>query len=388
MIAIGTRPRPEEGRVHQPDEKVRTEVLQGRALVTGASGFIGYHVAAALKARGLRVRALVRPTSPTHRLRALGIDLCPGDVTDPESLKRALDGCDYLFHVAALYTFSAPDPREVYRTNIDGTQVALEAGRHLRRIVYTSTVGALGLTTDGTPSDEETPVSEDDMVGHYKKSKFQAEEIARRLAREGAAIVIVNPTAPVGPGDVKPTPTGGMILDYMRGKMSAYVETGLNLVAVEDVAEGHCLAAERGRFGERYILGNSNLHLREIFGELEKITGIRAPNVRVPHWVPLAAAWVSTSWAKMLGRTPALSLEQVRLSQKYMYFSSAKAIRELGLPQTSPSQALERAVRWYRENGYLDQGDRQASSPARPPRTRPTEVVGVGESSGNDGKEP
>lgn len=341
-----------------------SEALKGRALVTGVSGFIGYHVASRLRARGLVVRGLVRPSSPTSHLEPLGIELIRGDITDPASVREALKGCDYLFHVAALYTFSAPDPREIYRTNVEGTRIVLEEARHVRRIVHTSTVGALGLLPDGSPADEETPVSESHMIGHYKTSKYRAEEIALRLARSGVPIVVVNPTAPVGPFDLKPTPTGKMIVDYMKGKMSAYVDTGLNLVAVEDVAEGHCLAAERGRIGERYILGNSNMHLREIFGELEKLTGIPAPAVRLPHWIPIAAAAVSTGWAKLRKRTPALSLEEVRLSRKYMYFSSRKAVDDLGLPQSPPVEALGRAVRWYRENGYVQEPQRSRTKDA------------------------
>lgn len=367
----------------EPAPQASIHPLRGRALVTGASGFIGYHVAARLVERGHAVRALVRPTSPTSHLEALGVELSKGDVLDPLSVRRALEGCDYLFHVAALYTFTAPDPREVYRTNVEGTRIVLGEARHLRRIVYTSTVGALGLTADGTPATEDAPAMARDMVGHYKSSKFQAEEIARRLAGEGYPIVIVNPTAPVGPWDAKPTPTGKMIVDYLKGRMSAYVDTGLNIVAVEDVAEGHCLAAERGRIAHRYILGQSNLHLLEIFAILEKLTGIPAPTLRLPHWVPITAAAVSTAWAKLTGGTPALSLEEVRLSKKFMYFSSKKAIDELGMPQTPAAEALARAVRWYREHGYAEEArtrrpSRKAGScPGKKSRTE-VEPVGGG----------
>jgi dihydroflavonol-4-reductase len=364
----------------------KAPVLQGRALVTGSSGFIGYHVAARLRARGVHVRALVRPSTPTQHLRELGVELCTGDVTDAGSVRKALEGCDTLFHVAAFYTYSARDPNEVYRTNVEGTRIVLGESRRLRRIVYTSTVGALGLNADGTPATEETPVSESDMIGHYKTSKFRAQEIAQRLAAEGYPIVIVNPTAPVGPCDWKPTPTGQMIVDYMKGKMSAYVNTGLNLVAVEDVAEGHCLAAERGRIGERYILGNSNLHLREIFGELEKLTGIPAPGVRLPHWVPLAAAAVSTGWGRLLRRRPALSLEEVRLSRKFMYFSAKKAVDELGLPRSSPVEALGRAVRWYRENGYIQDRAGSRREAIAPVSEEATGLAGVRQASSDGGR--
>jgi dihydroflavonol-4-reductase len=331
------------------------------------------------------VRALVRPDSPTQHLRQLGVELRIGDITDAGSVRRALDGCDYLFHVAAFYTYSAPDPGEVYRTNVEGTRIVLGESRRLRRIVYTSTVGALGLMPDGSPANEDTPVSESQMIGHYKTSKFRAQQIALRLAGEGYPIVIVNPTAPVGPWDWKPTPTGQMIVDYMKGKMSAFVDTGLNLVAVEDVAEGHCLAAERGRIGERYILGNSNLHLREIFGELEKLTDIAAPTLRLPHWVPLAAAAVSSGWGRLLHRAPALSLEEVRLSRKFMYFSAKKAVDELGLPRSSPVEALARAVRWYRENGYVLGRDGSRSKAGAPVPSEATGYAGVREASGDGG---
>jgi dihydroflavonol-4-reductase len=316
--------------------------------VTGATGFIGSHVVDALLARGLHVRALVRPSSVTASLAGKGVHLVQGDITDRSAVERALEDCDYLFHVAALYTFSSPNPEQVYHANSEGSRVVLGSARHVKRIVYTSTVGALGTHADGTPADENVPVSERDLVGAYKKSKYRAQEIAHRLAQEGYPIVIVNPTAPIGPGDVKPTPTGQMIVDYLNGRMKAYVNTGLNLVAVEDVAEGHVLAAERGRVGERYILGNRNIHLREIFQALGDITGIPAPTLRLPHWIPLLAAGVSTAMGRLRGRAPGLSLEAVRLSRGFMYFNGKKAVAELGLPQSCPIAALERAVQWFR----------------------------------------
>jgi dihydroflavonol-4-reductase len=325
--------------------------LSGCALVTGATGFVGAHVASALRARGLRVRALVRPGRPVAHLHEAGVEPVEGDLLDRDSVLRALEDCDYLFHAAALYTFSSPEPSLLFRTNVDGTRTILEAARHLKKIVYTSTVGALGVRPDGLPADESVPVTEREMVGAYKKSKFRAERIALELAADGVPIVIVNPTAPVGPGDVKPTPTGRMIVDYMKGRMKAYVETGLNLVAVEDVAEGHCLAAERGRVGERYILGGRNFHLKEIFDALARITGVPAPTRRIPHWIPLTAAFLSTAAARCAGRSPALSFEQVRLSKKFMYFDGSKAVAELGMPQSSPIEALERAVGWFRSGG-------------------------------------
>ncbi|MBV8879043.1 MAG: NAD-dependent epimerase/dehydratase family protein [Planctomycetaceae bacterium] len=331
-----------------PLRVVRGLALKGRALVTGATGFVGSHVVRSLLSRGVRVRALVRPGTPAERLQAAGVEIAEGDLLNRDSVLRALEDCDFLFHVAALYAFSHPDPTLIYRTNVDGTRTILEAARHVRRIVYTSTVGALGCPGDGRPANEYVPVRERDLVGAYKKSKFRAQVVAEELAALGYPIVIVNPTTPVGPGDVKPTPTGRMIVDYMAGKMKAYVETGLNLVAVEDVAEGHCRAAERGRIGERYILGSANLHLRDIFQALGEITGVPAPKLRVPRWVPLGAALLSTAAARCMGRSPALSFEQVRLSSKFMYFDGRKAVEDLGMPQSCVYSALERAVDWFR----------------------------------------
>jgi dihydroflavonol-4-reductase len=322
------------------------------ALVTGGSGFIGYHVARKLRERGVEVRALVRPTSRVDALRDLGVQLVTGDVTDEASVRRAVDGCETVYHVAAAYTFWMKDPAEMYRSNVEGTRIVLRSSSAAKRIVYTSSVGALKASPDGTPSDETTPVTLRDMVGHYKTSKFQAQEAALELARQGLPVVIVNPSTPVGPYDFKPTPTGQMIVDYLKGRMKAYVKTGLNLIAVEDAAEGHLLAAEKGKVGELYILGNRNMHLKEVFEALAKITGIPAPWMRVPHWLPLSVAAMSTLKGKMLGRAPKLPLEQVRLSTKMMYFDSTKAVRELGLPQSPPEEALERAVRWFRANGY------------------------------------
>jgi dihydroflavonol-4-reductase len=258
-----------------------------------------------------------------------------------------------VFHVAADYRLWARDPRELFRTNVEGTRSMLEAAASAgaRRIVYTSTVGALGLPRDGTPGTEETPVSLGGMVGPYKASKFLAEEVARGMARAGAPIVVVNPSAPVGPWDVKPTPTGQMIVDFMRGRMFASLDTGLNLVHVRDVARGHLLAARHGRIGERYILGHLNLSLREIFAMLAAITGRRPPRVQIPYAVAWLGAACVEGGARITGRVPQVSLTAVRMAKKRMYFDPSKAVRELGLPQTDVRQALDDAVAWFRQHG-------------------------------------
>ncbi|PIQ82906.1 MAG: NAD-dependent dehydratase [Candidatus Omnitrophica bacterium CG11_big_fil_rev_8_21_14_0_20_64_10] len=324
-------------------------------LVTGASGFVGGRVAALLCERGERVRLLVRPTSDRRNLRDLPAEPVVGDLCDPASLDRALAGCRQVYHVAADYRLWSPDPRQLYRSNVQGTRNLLEAARRagVERVVYTSSVGALGIPADGTPGHEETPVTLADMIGHYKRSKFLAEAEARASAQTGFPVVIVNPSTPVGVGDLKPTPTGRLILDFLNGRMPAYVETGLNLVDVEDVAEGHLLAMAKGRVGERYILGNGNLTMREILEILARITGRAAPTVRLPRPVVLGLGAVSTLASRVTGRSPRIPWEGVRMSGKKMFFDSSKAVRELGLPQTPVETALRKAVDWFRENGYL-----------------------------------
>ncbi len=333
-------------------------------LVTGGSGFVGRHVVRLLVERGERVRCLVREGSRREHLEELGVELAVGDLRDAGSLGRAVAGCRVVYHCAADYRFSVADPAELYASNVEGTRNVLAAARSagVERAVYTSSVGALGLTADGSPADEETPVTLADMVGHYKRSKFLAERVAEEAAREGLAVVIVNPSTPIGEGDAKPTPTGRMIVDFLNRRMPAYVDTGLNLVDVRDVAAGHLLAAERGVPGRRYILGNRDLTLAEILAMLARITGVPAPRVRVPHLVPLAAAAVSEGWARLAGRPPRLSLEAVRLSRHRMFFDSKRAVAELGLPQTPVEEALERAVAWYRDHGYAPAG---AAHPAQ-----------------------
>jgi len=324
-------------------------------LVTGGTGFLGAHVVRALLDRGEAVRCLLRPTSNPANLEGLAVERREGDLRDPESLRQAVHGCEAVFHVAADYRLGAPDPSELYRSNVEGTRnvmaAAAEAG--VRKVVYTSTVGALGLRPDGGPADESTPSRLDDMPGAYKRSKFLAEAEALCWAKRGLPVVVVNPSTPVGERDVKPTPTGQLIVDFLRGRMPAYVDTGLNLIDVRDVAQGHLLAAERGAVGERYILGNANLTLREILEALARLTGRRAPRISLPHWVPFAAALAYAPLARIAGRAPQLSLESVRMSRHRMFFDSGKAVRELGLPQTPVEEALLRAVRWFLGAGYL-----------------------------------
>lgn len=323
-------------------------------LLTGGTGFVGAHLARALAERGDRVRCLVRTNSRLDNLEGLDVELVLGDLQDPESLRRAADGCDEVYHCAADYRLWAPDPAQIYETNVQGTRNLLEAAaRAGARVVYTSSVGALGLHSDGSPADETTPVTLEDMIGHYKRSKFLAEREAEQAAAAGQPVVIVNPSTPIGDLDIKPTPTGQMIVDFLNRKVPAYVDTGLNLVDVRDVARGHLLAAERGQPGEKYILGHRNLSLKEIFDLLSELTGLPAPRVKLPHAVPLAFAHLSELWARLRGRAPRVSPESVRMAKKRMYFDPGKAVRELGLPQSPVEEALERAVQWFTERGYV-----------------------------------
>ncbi|MBI2299633.1 MAG: NAD-dependent epimerase/dehydratase family protein [Armatimonadetes bacterium] len=324
-----------------------------RVLVTGATGFIGHHVACLLVDEGHTVRCLVRPTSDTSRLAPLGVEPVTGDLRDPASLQSACAGCRQVYHVAADYRLWARDPAELYRSNVEGTRALLSAARDAERIIYTSSVGCLGFRADRRPADEDTPVTLADMVGPYKRSKFQAEELVREHAAQGWPVVIVNPSTPVGEGDVKPTPTGKVIVDFLRGRMPGFVNTGLNLVDVHDVARGHLLAAEHGRVGERYILGCRDLNLEEILAILAELTGRRRPWLKVPFAVAWAAALADNLYNVTLrGRAPGIPLDGVRMARHPMYFSPAKAVRELGLPQSSVEAALGRAIDWFRANGY------------------------------------
>jgi len=328
-----------------------------KTLITGASGFVGSAVLRQLLAAGHTVRALVRPNSDRRNLAELPVEIVTGDLTDRASLDRALLGCSALFHLAAVYRLWVPHPQEIYETNVIGTRNLMIAAANAgaKRIVYTSSVATLGLTRDGSPADEDTPVSLADMIGHYKRSKFLAEAEVKKLADEqGLPVVIVNPSTPIGPRDIKPTPTGRIIVDALSGRMPAYVDTGLNLVYVDDVAIGHLLAFERGTIGERYVLGARNMTLKEILTELAAITGGQVPRIRLPHNLVLPIAYVSEAWAHLThGNEPRVTLAGVRLAKKKMFFSSEKAKRVLGYNPRPIEEALRDAVDWFRQNGYI-----------------------------------
>ena len=328
-------------------------------LVTGASGFVGSHVARQLVATGTRVRVLVRPGSKSPSLDGFQVERMEGDLRDSLSLDRAMNGVRHVYHVAADYRLWARDPEEIYKSNVDGTrrlfEIAGNAG--VDRVVYTSTVATVAVPTHGSAlPNEETRATLDEMIGHYKRSKYLAELEAMKAASAGLPVVIVNPTTPVGPGDWKPTPTGRIILDFLNGKMPAYVDTGLNLVAVEDVAAGHLLAAEKGCIGERYILGGRNMTLKEILDALSVITGRPAPRVRLPHSVALIAAYSDQILSRFTGRDPQIPVEGAKMARHRMFVESDKAERELGYRAGAVEPALARAVAWYRENGYIRSG--------------------------------
>lgn len=319
-------------------------------LVTGASGFLGWHVARLLVERGHRVRALCRPAS---QLRELDVERVSGDLRDSGSLENAVQGCGLVFHVAADYRLWSKHPDDLYRSNVDGTRNLLDAaGRAgVERVVYTSTVGCIGMPKDRS-GDENTPVSIADMAGHYKRSKWLAEQVALEKAAGGLPVVIVNPTAPVGDHDWKPTPTGKIIVDFLRNRLPAFVDTGLNLVDARDTAEGHLLACERGRVGERYVLGCENLTLEQILGRLAALTGKKAPRTKAPYALAYAAGVASTAWANVSGNAPRVPLEGVKMARKKMFVTHEKASRELNFSPGPVDNALRRAVAWFRENGY------------------------------------
>jgi dihydroflavonol-4-reductase len=326
-----------------------------KIFVTGATGFIGAGLVRELLDRNHEIKALVRQGSDRRNLYGLDIELFEGDLRDGDSLEKGLAGCDTLFHAAADYRLWTRNPESMYAANVQGTRNILEAAlkRGVSKVVYTSSVGTLGNPGNGVPGNEETPVSFSDMVGHYKKSKFLAEREAESFIARGLPLVIVNPSTPVGRLDIKPTPTGKIIVDFLNRKMPAYLDTGLNLIDVEDCAKGHVLAAELGRVGEKYILGNRNMTLREIFGMLEEISSIPAPKVRLPYTPILMAAYVNEAISRVTRREPLIPLAGVRMAGKFMYFDSSKAVKELGLPRTEVRSALEKAVDWFRNAGYV-----------------------------------
>ena len=323
-----------------------------KVLVTGSTGFVGGNLVRALKAKGYEIRVLVRKQSDDFTLRHIDVERVTGDLTDRESLERALKDCEGLFHCAALYTFWNLDYREVYRVNVEGTktilQEAIKAG--VKKVVYTSSVATIGIPQKGlgTEDTEPTPAN---LIGHYKRSKYEAEQEAMKAVSMGLPVVVVNPTAPVGPWDVKPTPTGGIILDFLKGKIPAYVNTGLNIVDVEDVATGHILAMEKGQPGQRYILGNRNMTFKNLLDILSNITGKKGPYFRIPITVLIALGMIDELIeGKLLKKKPQIPLEGIRIARRPMYVTSRKAIQELGFPQNSPEVALENAVKWFRNN--------------------------------------
>lgn len=326
-------------------------------LVTGATGFVGAAVVRRLLARGETVRVLTRPASDRSNIDDLPVEIALGDLLAPDSLPAALSSCRSLYHVAADYRLWAPKPEAMYQANVEGSRNlirhAMAAG--VERIVYTSSVAVLGRTADGRPADEETPVTIDDMIGHYKRSKFLAEEAVRSLiADEDAPVTIVNPSTPIGPRDIKPTPTGRMIVEAAAGRMPAYVDTGLNIVHVDDVAEGHLLAHDRGRIGERYVLGGQDMTLAEILRAIAEIVGQPPPKVRLPHNLILPIAVLAESWARLFKTgEPFVTIDGIRMAKKRMFFSSAKAKAALGYSHRPPQDALRDAVAWFEGNGYL-----------------------------------
>jgi dihydroflavonol-4-reductase len=326
-----------------------------RALVTGATGFVGAAVARALLKDNWQVSALARKSSDRRNVEKLPLQVVEGDLADPASLERALVDCQALFHVAADYRLGAPDPQQLYQTNVEGTRNILEASRRagVERVVYTSSVATVGIPADGSAGREDTPVGIADMIGHYKRSKFLAEQVVREAARSGAPVIIVNPSTPIGPGDVKPTPTGQIVVDAATGRMPAYVDTGLNIVHVDDVAAGHLLAFHHGTPGERYILGGQDMTLREILFEIAALVGRKPPRVRLPTAVVMPIAYIAEGVARVTGRPGRITLEGVRMSRKIMFFSSEKAQRELGYTWRPPTEALRDAIAWFREQGLV-----------------------------------
>jgi dihydroflavonol-4-reductase len=326
-----------------------------KSFVTGATGFLGSHVARVLSEQGADLRLLVRPTSNLKNLEGLKAETATGDLRDPASLEKAMSGCEVVFHVAADYRLWLRDPAEMYRSNVEGTRAVLEAARKsaVRCVVYTSSVATIGFTGNGRPADEDSPVSLADMIGHYKRSKFMAEQLAMEAGRSGMRVVTVNPTTPVGEQDIKPTPTGRIIVDFLKRKFPAYVETGLNLVDVRECARGHVAAMEKARSGERYILGGEDLTLKQILDKLGAISGLPSPKVKLPYFVAYAAGAVDqTVSGTLLGREPRATIETVRMGKKKMWASSAKAARELGWKTVPADDALRRAVDWFRANHY------------------------------------
>jgi dihydroflavonol-4-reductase len=329
------------------------------AFVTGATGFVGSHVARVLAEQGSDLRLLIRSGSDLRNIQALKADRVVGDLRDPASIEKAMAGCDVVFHVAADYRLWVREPEQMYRANVEGTRAVLDAARknQVRRVVYTSSVATMGFSANGRPADEDSPVSLDNMIGHYKRSKFMAEEVALAAGRSGMDVVVVNPSTPVGEQDIKPTPTGRIVVDFLKKKFPAYVDTGLNLVDVTECARGHVAALEKGRSGQRYILGGENLTLKQILDKLAAITGLPSPRLRVPYVVALATGVVDeVVTGRISGREPRATIDAVRMGRKKMFVSCAKAERELGWKTVPVDDALRRAVEWFQANGYAAKG--------------------------------
>jgi len=326
-----------------------------KAFVTGATGFLGAHVARVLAEQGADLRLLVRSTSDLRNIEGLKADRVTGDLRSAPSIEKAIAGCDTVFHVAADYRLWVRDPEQMYRSNVEGTRALLEAARKnsVRRVVYTSSVATMGFTSNGTVADEDSPVSLANMIGHYKRSKFMAEQIALEAGRSGQDVVVVNPSTPVGEMDIKPTPSGRIIVDFLKRKFPAYVDTGLNLVDATECARGHISALEKGRSGLRYVLGGENLTLKQILDKLAAITGLPSPRIKVPYVMALATGVVDEIvTGRIRGREPRATIDAVRMGRKKMFVSSGKAERELGWRIVPVDAALRRAVTWFKANGY------------------------------------
>jgi dihydroflavonol-4-reductase len=338
--------------------------VSGKALVTGVTGFIGANVARALLADGREIRVLVREGSDRRNVpKGDGVEVFEGDLRDGPRVAEAVKGCAEVYHVAADYRFWAADPKEIYDSNVEGTRHLLEgAHRHeVSRFIHTSSVGTIGLSDQPNPCSEKTAYADGQFTSHYKKSKLQAENLVLDHAKRGLPAVIVNPSTPIGPWDRKPTPTGQIIVDFMTGQLPAYVKTGLNFVHVKDVAQGHLLAAKKGSIGERYILGNENLSMLDFLSMLGRLTNRRAPRIRIPYSVAFLVGAASTGYAHAISkRAPKVPLEAVKMSKRFMFFDSSKAIRELGLPQTPVAVAAADALEWFEENGYFARSGRDA----------------------------
>lgn len=328
-----------------------------RAFITGATGFVGSHVARALAAQGAELRLLVRSTSQLDNIADLRAETATGDLRNPESLKKAMAGSDFVFHVAADYRLWVRDPEQMYRSNVEGTRAIIRAAQEsgVRRVIYTSSVATMGFTREGHIAGEESPVSIRDMVGHYKRSKFMAEQIALEAGNKGANVVVVNPTTPIGENDIKPTPTGRIVVDFLKRKFPAYVDTGLNLADVKEVARGHLLAMEKARPGQRYILGGENLTLKQILDKLSALTGLPAPAMKVPHAVAMGFAVFDQFFTgTIMGKEPRATIDAVKMGRKKMFASSAKAERELGYKVLPVEDALRRAIDWFQAHGYVE----------------------------------